>query len=65
MNMKQVLAIGDSSSCHSSAEFLSLIDLKQLVDAPTHTRGQILDLVITDSTLINNMCLTVRLSYWT
>lgn len=38
--------------------FLSLIEclgLKQHVDVPTHTRGHTLDLVITDSTPINNL----------
>ncbi|XP_072571304.1 uncharacterized protein [Paramormyrops kingsleyae] len=39
----------DTPSCHSAAEFLHLLDslnLQQHVDAPTHSKGHTLDLVI-------------------
>ena len=48
----------DTPSCHLAAEFLHLLDclnLTQYVVVPTHTRGHALDLVITNSTLINNL----------
>ncbi|KAJ8380507.1 hypothetical protein SKAU_G00012850 [Synaphobranchus kaupii] len=51
----------DSPSGHSVVDFLSLLeclDLKQLVKVPTHTRGHILDLVITDSVPITHLQVT-------
>ncbi|KAJ8346476.1 hypothetical protein SKAU_G00278770 [Synaphobranchus kaupii] len=52
----------DSPSGHSAVDFLSLLeclDLKQqLVKVPTHTRGHILDLVITDSVPITHLQVT-------
>ncbi|KAJ8369327.1 hypothetical protein SKAU_G00093550 [Synaphobranchus kaupii] len=45
----------DNPSCHSAAEFLQLLNLKQHVDVPTHTRGHTLDLVITGSAPISNL----------
>ncbi len=52
-----IIILGDfnihvnTSSCHLASEFLQLPDclnLRQHVDVPTHTRGNTLDLVITD-----------------
>ncbi|KAJ8346514.1 hypothetical protein SKAU_G00279150 [Synaphobranchus kaupii] len=51
----------DSPSGHSAVDFLSLLEclnLKQLVKVPTHTRGHILDLVITDSVPITHLQVT-------
>ncbi|KAF3701594.1 High affinity copper uptake protein 1 Copper transporter 1 Solute carrier family 31 member 1 [Channa argus] len=48
----------DTPSNHSAAEFLELLDclnLKQKVEVPTHSKGHILDLVITDSVPISNL----------
>jgi len=48
----------NSSTCRFAAEFLQLLDcfnLTQLVDAPTHTRGHTLDLVITNSVYLSNL----------
>ena len=42
----------DTPSGHSAADFLQLLDslnLQQTVDAPTHSRGHTLDLVISNS----------------
>ncbi len=42
----------NNPSCHFATEFLQLLDclnLRQYVDVPTHTKGNILDLVITES----------------
>ena len=48
----------DTPSCHFAADFLQLLDslnLQQHVDVPTHSRGHILDLVITNSSPIRNI----------
>ena len=53
-----IIILGDfnihvnTPSCHLASEFLQLLDclnLRQHVDSPTHIKGNILDLVITDS----------------
>lgn len=47
-----------NSSCHFASDFLELLDcinLIQHVDAPTHNKGHILDLVITHSVPISNL----------
>ena len=47
----------DNPSCHSAAEFLQLLDclnLQQHVKVPTHKKGHILDLVITNTVPISN-----------
>ncbi len=48
----------DTPSCHFAAEFLQLLDclnLQQHVDVPTHFRGHILDLVISNLAPISNL----------
>ncbi|KAJ8278400.1 hypothetical protein GJAV_G00087220 [Gymnothorax javanicus] len=59
-----VLVLGDLNihvdmpSCHSAAEILHQLDclnLQQHIDAPTHSRGHTLDLVITNSVPIVNL----------
>lgn len=57
-----IIMLGDfnvhvhNPSCHFSTEFLHLLDffnLRQHVDTPPHTKGNILDLVITESALLS------------
>ncbi len=48
----------DTPSCHFAAEFMQLLDclnLQQHVDVPTHFRGHILDLVISNLAPISNL----------
>lgn len=48
----------DNLSSPLAVEFLNVLDclnLTQYVDAPTHTRGRTLDLVISDSPSIKNL----------
>lgn len=49
----------NTPSCHLVSEFLQLLDcfsLTQHVHIPTHIKGNILDLVITDSRVSYTMC---------
>lgn len=53
----------DIPSCHFAAEFLPLLDclnLQQHVDVPTHFRGHILDLVISNLAPISNLLVYER-----
>lgn len=58
-----MLILGDlnihvnTPSNHFAAKFLELLDckLKQDLEVPTHSKGHILDLVITDSISISNL----------
>ena len=48
----------DTPSCQPAADFLQLLDslnLQQHVDAPTHSRGHTIDLVISNSAPISNL----------
>ena len=48
----------DNPSCLFAADFLNVLEclgLQQHVEVPTHTKGHTLDLVITDTALINNI----------
>uniref|UniRef100_A0A8C1W0H1 Reverse transcriptase domain-containing protein n=2 Tax=Cyprinus carpio TaxID=7962 RepID=A0A8C1W0H1_CYPCA len=57
-----IIILGDfnihvnNPTCHLATEFLQLLDclnLRQYVDVPTHIKGNILDLVITESALLS------------